>query len=303
MEEPPQVKPRRATTLTRLWRSTDAADCIAQCLPTKSLAVLPTLARLFRKDQLRQLDVLMRRQRAAVSTRVLLSTLQMAGRDAGHLREDWADQARVSERWNGFRAIPRDGLELDEAVDFTVMNSQGMLVLDRTTPRNSSAVGYRNNMAGVGDRCYVQRFRVALTYTGNNEGSGAYGSNFRLKSEIKNRTTLDLVSIFIASNGNGDFRLRWRGGEDLFVAESLKTVHNPHTFLIDATLDWDTGTATVTVDGVEHAQPLPFRPWSFKGISFSAEHSGQHTLGPVDVWYLNTPPPQPPSCVRFLNDS
>ena len=301
MEEPPQVKPRRATTLTRLWRSTDAADCIAQCLPTKSLAVLPTLARLFRKDQLRQLDVLMRRQGAAVSTRVLLSTLQMAGRDAGHLREDWADQARCEKVWAGY--IRRVGAA-PEAVDFTGRKSRGTLAIDRTTPRNSTSVGIsRHNITGVGDRCCVQRFRVSLTYSGTNEGTSGGGSIFRLRS-LQEETRRDiLLQVFISSGASGS-RLRWRGSKDIAATETLKTVpsHPQHAFLVDATLNWRTETATVTVDGAEFERPLPFRPLLLKGITFAAPHSGQHTLGPVDVWYLNTPPPQPTSSVHFLND-
>ena len=68
-------------TLTLLWQTTDTADAIVQFLPTKSLSVLPTVARIFRRDQPRQLAVLLRRHGvAATGTSALLSTLQLARR-------------------------------------------------------------------------------------------------------------------------------------------------------------------------------------------------------------------------------
>ena len=101
--EPPTNLPRRATTLTRLWRSTDAADSIAQFLPTEALSALPKIAKSFERDHWRLLGALMRRAKrgtAAACKSAVLSTLQMCGHDNTlHLREDWADQARFSENW------------------------------------------------------------------------------------------------------------------------------------------------------------------------------------------------------------
>ena len=104
--EPPTTVPRRAATLTRLWRTTDVADCIGSYLPTKSLAVLPTVARQFERDKWRSLVAALRQQpRRAVAecTGALLSALQMGGRDSYHFREDWADQARFDEKWTVYR--------------------------------------------------------------------------------------------------------------------------------------------------------------------------------------------------------
>ena len=75
---------------------------------------------------------------------------------------------------------------------------------------------------------------------------------------------------------------------------------------IDATLDWRTravGMARVTVDGAEFERPVPFRLAPATAMGFACgDQPGQSTLGPVDVWYSNTPPPQPPSSVRFEGD-
>ena len=99
---------------------------------------------------------------------------------------------------------------------------------------------------------------------------------------------------------NSSFQLRWKSGDTDYI---LKTVPTLRTFLVDATLDWRTATARVTVDGAELERPVPFRPLPVTTVSLrGGEHPGQHTFGPVDIWYSNTPPPQPPSSVRFEGD-
>ena len=71
-----------------------------------------------------------------------------------------------------------------------------------------------------------------------------------------------------------------------------------HTFLVDATLDWRTGMARVTVDGTEIERPFGFRPLPVMSMCCKCgEFPGQHTFGAVDVWYFNAPPPLP--SVRF----
>ena len=77
----------------------------------------------------------------------------------------------------------------------------------------------------------------------------------------------------------------------------LKNVPTQHTFLVDATLDWRTTTARVTVDGAEFERPLPFRRLPVTAMGFECgEWPGSSTLGPVDVWYLHS------SSVRFETD-
>ena len=300
--EPPTTVPRRATTLTRLWRSTDAADSIAQFLPTEALSALPKIAKSFERDHWRLLGALMRRAKrgtAAACKSAVLSTLQMGGRDV-HLREDWADQARFDEKWTvfGCRGYRRDEGE-PEHVEYTARVSQGTLVFDRITPRNSSYLTSRFNIPGAGDRCCVHRFRVALTYTPNNEGINGCGSGFQLVNV--NRGLKGLFIIYVAYE-NSSFQLRWRHGLVLGDTHTiLKTVPTQHTFLIDATLDWRTATARVTVDGTEFEEPLHFRRLPVTAMCFSGvEDPGQHTLGPFDVLYSNMPPPLP--CVRFEGD-
>ena len=85
--EPPSTAPRVAepASLTRLWRKSDLVDAIVAFLPTKCLAVLPTLADSFRRDQWRMLGVVMRRQNAAAGTRAILSTLQVMGLSLIHI--------------------------------------------------------------------------------------------------------------------------------------------------------------------------------------------------------------------------
>ena len=105
--EPPSTAPRVAepASLTRLWRKTDVADHVVSFLPTKCLAVLPTLADSFRRDQWRMLGVVMRRQGGrAAGTRAILSTLQVMGRELSHYSEDWQGEASlIRQRWRGCR--------------------------------------------------------------------------------------------------------------------------------------------------------------------------------------------------------
>ena len=298
--EPPTTVPRRATTLTRLWRSTDAADSIAQFLPTEAISVLPNIAKAFERDHWRLLTALMRRAKrgtAAACKSAVLSTLQMTGRDTVHLREDWADQARFDEKWTVYRR--RRGGGEPEGVEYTARASQGTLVLDRITPQNSTTLASQFDIPGAGDRCCVHRFRVALTYTPNNEGINGCGSGFQLaNTENVNNGFKGLFIIYVAYE-NGCFQLRWRNGGNI---QMLKSAPTQRTFLVDATLDWRTATARVTVDGAEFEQPLPFRPLPVTAMSFQCgEYPGQSIFDPFDVWYSNTPP-QSPSSVRFEGD-
>ena len=75
----------------------------------------------------------------------------------------------------------------------------------------------------------------------------------------------------------------------------LKHAPGLHTFCVDAKLNWSTGTARVTVDGVEFEgrPPCRFIPHPFNQITLNAEHSGRHWFGPIDVWYFQAPPPEP----------
>ena len=285
--EPPTTVPRRATTLTRLWRSTDAADSIAQFLPTEALSILPNIAKTFERDHWRLLTALMRRAKrgtAAACKSAVLSTLQMTGRDTVHLREDWVDQARFDEKWTVYRR--RRGGGEPEHMEYTVRVSQGTLVLDRTTPANSSYLASQFDIPRDSDRCCVHRFRVALRYTPNNEGINGCGSGF-LPFNV-NRGSKGLCIIYI-HYANGSYHLRWKSGDTDYI---LKTVPTLRTFLVDATLDWRTSKATVTVDGAELERPVPFRPLPVTTVSLrGGEHPGQSTFGPVDVWYFNAPPP------------
>ena len=296
--EPPTNLPRRATTLTRLWRSTDAADSIAQFLPTEALSALPKIAKSFERDHWRLLGALMRRAKrgtAAACKSAVLSTLQMCGHDNTlHLREDWADQARFSENWT--MTLHRRNGEL-EHVDYTATVSRGTVVLDRMTPKNLTTLARGFNIPGAGERGCIHRFGVSLTYTANDDGTiDSNGSGFQLLS-IAERTRITLLLVYIAYEDDS-FHLRWRNG---FNIQTLKSVPNRHTFLVDATLDWRTGMARVRVDGAEIEQPLTFRPVPVSVIYLkSGEYPGQSTFGPFDVWYSNMPPPPP--CVRFEGD-
>ena len=300
--EPPTNLPRRATTLTRLWRSTDAADSIAQFLPTEALSALPKIAKSFERDHWRLLGALMRRAKrgtAAACKSAVLSTLQMCGHDNTlHVREDWADQARFSENWTeaSYRRSEH-GEGLLEHVDYTATVSQGTLVLDRMTPKNSTTLATCFDIPGIGDRCCIYRFRVALTYTANSEGTiGKNGSGFQLLDNAE-RTRISLVLVYIVYE-NDSFKLKWRDGMHI---QTLKSVPTQHTFLVDATLDWHTATARVTVDGAEIERPMTFRPVPVSVIYLKhGAYPGQSTFGPVDVWYSNAPPPLP--SVRFEGD-
>ena len=298
--EPPTTLPRRATTLSRLWRTTDVADCIGSYLPTKSLAVLPTVARQFERDKWRSLVAALRQQpRRAVAecTGALLSALQMGGRDSYHLREDWADQARFDEKWTAllFRRA-RAGEGETEHVDYTATVSQGTLVFDRITPRNSTTLASRFDIPGAGDRCCVHRFRIALTYTPNNEETNTWGSGFQFVN-ANYGATRSLFGLFIHHSREGHIRLQWRRSIDT-SAQTLKTAPTQHTFLVDATLDWRTGMARVTVDGAEIDRLVPFPRVPVTTLLLRCnDKPGQSTFGPVDVWYSNAPPPLP--YVRF----
>ena len=293
--EPPTTVPRRATTLTRLWRSTDAADSIAQFLPTEALSILPNIAKTFERDHWRLLTALMRRAKrgtAAACKSAVLSTLQMTGRDSYHFREDWVDQARFSENWTeaNYRGSAH-GEGLLEHVDYTATVSQGTLVLDRTTPKNSTSLVSQLDIPGAGNRCCVHRFRVALTYTANNQGMiGHNGGGFQFVKNTEERHQ-SLLLVYIAYR-DGSFELRWNGADGF--ATLLKSVPTQHTFLVDATLDWRTATARVTVDGAEIERPMTFRPVPVTTMRLrGGDQPGQSTFGPFDVWYFNAPPPLP----------
>ena len=171
--EPPSAAPRVAepASLARLWRKTDVADHVVSFLPTKCLAVLPTLADSFRRDQWRMLGVVMKRRQggAAAGTRAILSTLQVLGRETSHYREDWLGQADlIPQRWRGCkggRGAPTD-VDVEHKVGLSSNKANPGLIIERTTPHNSVFIGVVNPDLGVGDRACMQRFRVSLRYTG-----------------------------------------------------------------------------------------------------------------------------------------
>ncbi len=216
--ERPSTAPRVSTTasLTRLWRKTDVADHVVSFLPTKCLAVLPTLADSFRRDQWRMLGVVMRRQGGS-GTHAILSTLQVLGREVSHYREDWSDQADlIPQRWRGCkggRGVPAE-VDIDHRVGISSNTTNPGLIIDRTTPHNSVFIGVVNPDLGVEDRCCMQRFRVSLRYNGNREGTGGSGatsesslrgSATRREGAICNRTsgyslaTTSFLCMWIAS--------------------------------------------------------------------------------------------------------
>ena len=90
--------------------------------------------------------------------------------------------------------------------------------------------------------------------------------------------------LYIRSDANGDFVLRWKIDDGHTPLRTLKTVNGPHTFVVDATFDWHTSKATVTVDGDEFEEPLPFHPMPLRTVCFNAQCPGRHTLGPVEIW-------------------
>ena len=292
--EPPTTVPRLATTLTRLWQRTDAADSIAQFLPTEALPVLPNIAKTFERDHWRLLGALMRRAKrgtAAACKSAVLSTLLLS-RDPVHLREDWADQARFTEKWTVFGIGGGS-----EGVEYTARVSQGTLVMDRLSPQSSTSLASRFDIPGAGDRCCIHQFRVALTYTANNEWGGKTGCGFHLLNFADETEPIRLLLVYI-HYANGSYHLRlWPGGDNDDI-HTLKTVPTQHTFLVDATLDWRTGMARVTVDGAEIDWLVPFPRVPVTTVYLkSGEHPGQNTFGPVDVWYFDAPPPLP--SIRF----
>ena len=307
--EPPSTAPRVAepASLTRLWRKSDLVDAIVAFLPTKCLAVLPTLSDSFRRDQWRMLGVVMRRQGGS-GTHAILSTLQVLGREVSHYREDWSDQADlIPQRWRGCkggRGVPAE-VDIDHRVGISSNTTNPGLIIDRTTPHNSVFIGVVNPDLGVEDRCCMQRFRVSLRYNGNREGTGGSGCNFRVISTRQRDasggsnlqpnervfSSYHVVSLHVNRVATG-VELIWQAGSTNVV---LKHAPGPHTFCIDAKLNWSTGTARVTVDGVEFEgrQPCRFIPHPFNQLTLNAEHSGRHWFGPIDVWYFQAPPPEP----------
>ena len=310
--EPPSTAPRVAepASLARLWRKTDVADHMVSFLPTKCLAVLPTVADSFRRDQWRMLGVVMKRRQggAAAGTRAILSTLQVLGRETSHYREDWLGQADlIPRRWRGCkggRGAPGD-VDIDHKVGISSNTTAPGLIIDRTTPHNSVFIGVVNPDLGVEDRCCMQRFRVSLRYNGNREGTGGSGCNFRVIStrrrEVETNaanervySSYHVVSLHVDRVATG-VNLIWQAGPLNVVLKHAPLNTANHTFSIDAKLNWSTGTATVTVDGVEFAgqQPCRFIPHPFNQLTLNAEHSGRHWFGPIDVWYFQAPPPEP----------
>ena len=56
------------------------------------------------------------------------------------------------------------------------------------------------------------------------------------------------------------------------------------------------------VDGVRYDRPCEFISLPFSNISICVSDVGQHAVGPIDVWYYNTPPRHTTHCVHFDKD-
>ena len=153
---------------------------------------------------------------------------------------------------------------------------------------------------------------MICAHTGNNEGTGGSGCSFRVISTRQRDgvgsnanervySSYHVVSLHVNRVATG-VQLIWQAGPLNVVLKHapVQNANNPssssnHTFFIDAKLNWSTGTACVTVDGVEFEgrQPCRFIPHPFNQITLNAEHSGRHWFGPIDVWYFQAPPPEP----------
>ena len=180
--EPPTNLPRRAVTLTRLWRSTDARTRLLISADGEHCNT-PEYREAFERDKWRSLTprCASAAARGGVQVRRALGALQMARRDSYHFREDWADKARFSEDWT--MSVYRYPVGEPEGVDYTATVSPGTLVLDRRTPKNSTSVATQFDISRVGDRCCVHRFRVALTYTRTTKGLMVVVAVFNLGME------------------------------------------------------------------------------------------------------------------------
>ena len=99
-----------------------------------------------------------------------------------------------------------------------------------------------------------------------------------------------VVSLHVNRVATG-VNLIWQAGSTNVV---LKHAPGPHTFCIDAKLNWSTGTACVTVDGVEfQGRSVGSSRIPFNQLTLNADHSGTSWFGPIDVWYFQAPPPEP----------
>lgn len=310
MERQQSIPRCATTTLTRLWQSQDVVDAVAGFLPTKSLAVLPTLAQSFERDKWRMLGALMRRKRhtAAACTSALFSTLQAQGHDAGHLRERWTDEdtTRAWTPWckrSGYADLSDENVDWNWTRPFLRNETERFLVMNRMTELDGVCVGmFRQNITGDADRCCVRRFSVSLMFSDGGR-IPSIGVGFSLRSTSDANAGADLLSLYIVRKERGIFDLNWSSDRGTHILKSVALpVGARHIFDIDAELDWRTGAATVLVDGVRYDRPCEFISLPFSNISICVSDVGQHAVGPIDVWYYNTPPRHTTHCVHFDKD-
>ena len=285
----------RSLPFLALWRRDDVTDSVVDFLPTKTIAVLPIVAKPLRDAQQRVLLTAVRRRGKTLpgprSTRALLETLIVG--EPRYFREDWEgglEQWRESAGYTAAAAVGRG----NSGAAYTVKPFHGggrCLEIDKAGYyENESHKGVSRRIHGENLR--VTRLRVTMSYVnmvdavgylllcGPPRGPGlAYNALHNSMGGPK----------FDRDDDDVETLVWFRPGCTPVTIQLLEATPNT-AYTVDAVFHVESetccsGSVDVSVNGQQLVQGVPFDHVPLSRVHAYNFSSGTSKMGEIEVWY------------------
>ena len=285
-----------------LWSRDDVTDSVVDFLPTKTIAVLPIVAKPLRAAQQRVLLTAVRRRGKTLpsppTTRAFLDTLVIG--EAQYFREDWEGGL---EKWReaGPSLTAPVGYGQSGAA-YTVKPFRGG---GRCLEIDKAGEYYNENHKGISRRIYgenlrVTRLRVTMSFS-SCRSSGAVGYVLLCGPSLSPNSP-GIGSEFSAlhnymggprfrRNSNGIYQLVWfrTQGESPLVVRLLEATPNT-SYTVDAIFFVESptcrrGRVYITVNGQQIIHGLRFWHTPLSLVHAYNYSAGTSEIGEIEVWY------------------
>ena len=272
-----------------LWSRDDVRTAVVDFLPTKTIAVLPVVAKPLRALQTSLLVTAIRRRGKTTvptpqTTRALLDALLVG--ETQYFCEKWE---RGLEQWSE-----------ESSNEYTVYRDGPVLVLTRHSVRDHGTRGNHNQ--GMihqfrGENLLVTRLRVTMSYTGGCPSSGAVGYAQLHGPGFDNPYLHDFMD-------SPSFHRAWTGeGEQVLLCWSylvlVTNVTSGSWYTVDARIRHDSqsmtsgiGLVDVSVNGQLELQGQEFRLRPLSLLDLHHFSQGISEFAELEVWYEKAAPNQ-----------
>jgi hypothetical protein len=282
--------------LLALWRRDDVTDSVVDFLPTKSIAVLPIVAKPLRAAQSRVLRSAVRRRGKSVpsppTTRAFLDTLVIG--EPQYFREDWEGGL---EKWREAGTYATDAVGHGASgAAYTVKPFHGggrCLEIDRAGEYvNGNHKGVSRRIHG--ENLQVTRLRVTMSFS---RSSGAVGYVLLCGPSLSSNSPVIGSDISALQNhmggprfgrdNNGIVQLVWFGP---YSPIRLLEVTPNTAYTVDATFYVQSathrnGSVDISVNGQRIVQDRRFYYKPLSRVHAYNFSSGTSEIGEIEVWY------------------